>query len=71
MEKIWADFRQLGQDLLTLGKDLFFSGSPIKILLGTLLALLVSAPGGLVAIFIIIFAWRTLQAKKHQSSEKE
>lgn len=71
MENIWADFRQLGQDLLTLGKDLFFSGSIIKILLGVLLILIVSAPGGLVAIFIVIFAWRNFQAKRHRPSEEE
>jgi hypothetical protein len=71
LENIWADFRQLGQDLLTLGKDLFFSGSIIKILLGVLLILIVSAPGGLVAIFIVIFVWRNFQAKRHRPPEEE
>jgi hypothetical protein len=71
LEKIWTDFRQLSQDLLVLGKDLFFSGSIIKILLGILLVLLVSAPGGLVAIFIVIFIWKAFQAKRHRSSKKD
>lgn len=70
MEKIWADFRQLGQDLLTLGKDLFFSGSIIKIFLGTLLLFLVAAPFGLGVIFVAIYIWRFFQKKRSAPTEE-